>query len=102
MLTKKRKIRALASGYPPIIMRCPNEMCSGWIRGADDTGWYCEDCGYEWSDREELNASIAEVVSKYPYRRACYVKRRGDYLPAPREREPAKYKKLVEREVDSD
>lgn len=101
-LTKiqQRKIPALASGYPPIIMRCPIETCAGWVEGADDVSWYCETCSYEWDTREELNEAIEEVIANRPYRAKCYVKRGKNFDPAPPRKEPADYAALVEREID--
>jgi hypothetical protein len=99
---QKRKIRALASGYPPLIMHCPCETCPGWARGSHDAegSWYCETCGSEWADRESFEDDVAEAIQKHPHRRSCYVRKSGHYYPATSEREPADYKKLVRKELD--
>ncbi len=96
------KILPLASGYPPLVMRCPCETCAGWARGSHDMAaeWLCETCGYEWPDRESFEQDIAEAIQRLPHRRACYVKKRGHFYPAPPEREPADYKKRVRKELD--
>lgn len=96
----ERRIPALASGYPPIILRCPVETCIGWVRGGDDVSWYCESCSYEWDEREDFNEAIAEIIAQRPYRAACYVKNGDNYEPAPRKQEPADYELLVEAELD--
>jgi len=96
------KIRALAKGYPPLIMRCPNEGCCGWALGShgDNDEWHCEACAYDWSDRASFEEAIAEAIEKHAHRRACYVKKKGHFYPADREKEPSNYKKLVSKEFD--
>lgn len=96
----EQRIPALASGYPPIIMRCPIETCAGWVHDGDDVSWYCETCSYEWDDREEFNQAIAETVAVRPYRAACYVKKGDNYEAAPRKKEPKDYESLVAAELD--
>ncbi|HKB38883.1 MAG TPA: hypothetical protein VKD72_20740, partial [Gemmataceae bacterium] len=101
---QKCTIPALAGGYPPLVMRCPCEACPGWARGSHDAedAWHCDTCGSEWGDREAFEEEVAEVLRKHPHRRACYVKKRGYYYPAPREREPTNYAKLVRQEFDEE
>ena len=96
----QRQIPALASGYPPIIVRCPIETCAGWVRGGEGVSWYCDTCSYEWDDRDEINQAVAEIIVARPYRAACYVKNGDNFDPAPRAREPADYESLVEAELD--
>jgi hypothetical protein len=83
------KIKALASGYPPLVMRCPSEECLGWARGAHGAGdaWFCETCGSDWDNRKSFEKEITTVLRKHSHRRASYLRKRGHYFPAPRERE---------------
>lgn len=98
------KIRPLASGYPPLKMRCPSELCTGYARGAHglDEPWSCDECATEWDDRESFEEEVAEVIRKRPYRKASYLRKRGHYYPAPREQEHPHYARLVRREIDDD
>jgi hypothetical protein len=98
------KIKPLASGYPPLVMRCPSELCTGWAEGAHGANdrWYCGICGMEWDDRESFENEIATVIRKHPHRKASYVRKRGHYYPAPREQESTNYARLVKREIDDD
>lgn len=96
----KGEIQALAGGYPPITLRCPIETCAGWAKGSAAGPWYCDECSYEWNDREEMDASIEEIIAARPYRAKCYVQKDGRYAPAPSSKEPKNYAELIEAELE--
>lgn len=96
----KGEIRALAGGYPPIVLRCPIESCAGWAKGSAEGPWSCEECSYEWNDRDEIDASIEEIIAARPYRAKCYVQKEGRYFPASPGKEPKNYADLVEAELE--
>lgn len=96
------KIRPLASGYPPLVMRCPSEECVGWAKGAHgaEDPWHCDKCGWDWEDRESFEEEVASVIRKHPHRRASYTRKRGHFYPAPKEQEHPNYARLVRREFN--
>lgn len=89
--------------YPvPVRLRCPIETCAGYVVGSSGSVWCCEDCGYEWDGREELNEAIAEIVAKHSHRQACYVKNGNNWGPVPVHEEPEDYEDRVEEELEDE
>lgn len=89
--------------YPvPIRLRCPIETCAGYVVGDSVNTWCCEECGYEWDEREELNEAVSEIIDKYAHRQACYVKNGDNWDPVPVDQEPEDYQDLVEGELEDE
>lgn len=87
--------------YPvPIRMRCPVESCAGWITGSEHGEWTCEECGYEWYNREEVNEAVSEIIQSHPHRAQCYLMIADNWGPAPIGQEPEDYEALVDTELD--
>ncbi|MBN1908930.1 MAG: hypothetical protein JW818_04255 [Pirellulales bacterium] len=89
--------------FPVLIrMRCPIETCAGWVLGVEGSSWGCEECGYEWYSRDEINEAISEVIQKFEHRRKCYVKNGQNWDPVQPDHEPADYETQVEAELDDE
>ena len=103
LLSDNRRVGIEFETYPvPVKMRCPIESCAGWITGLERAGWACEECGYEWNSRKEINEAISEAVRNHSHRAKCYMMIAGNWCPAPTEQEPSDYEALVETELDGE
>ena len=82
---------------PDFQIRCPTSHCTGWVCYIEDEPPFfgCGECGDEWYSKADLDADIARIIEKYPYRRAVYRWKNG-WQSMPFEQEPADYRDLVE------
>lgn len=94
---------AIASAAP---YRCPVSCCAGFVSHIEDEDdgsyWGCGECGSLWYDQEKLFAEITQIVKRFPYRRKCYKKSKGQWLPADIEKEVEDYEDLVYEEPEDE
>ncbi len=83
-------------------LRCPEEGCIGWVSfvepGSGEAFWGCGECGSVWSSQAELHKAIEEIVERYEYRRASYVRTEDGWSAASLDDEHPDYEELVEEE----
>ena len=58
----------------------------------------CDDCGQVWETKAELDAAIAEIIARFPYRAAVYRQGTNGYEAVPEAEEPADYETQVNQE----
>ena len=80
---------------PCLEPNCDGIVCHVFNETEDFYG--CGECGDELYSKADLDADIARIIEKYPYRRAVYRWKNG-WQSMPFEQEPADYRDLVETE----
>lgn len=81
-------------------LRCPAAHCSGWAVSVDDASPFtgCGECGSVWHSIDALQRDISSIVSRFPYRAACYKNTSGQWLPTELGSQPGDYEERVEQE----
>ncbi len=81
--------------------RCPVSACAGFVSFVKQkTGdfWGCGECGSIWYDSKKLLKEIGAIVKQYPYRKKCYRKSKGQWVPSNLDKHPEDYEELVGEE----
>ena len=66
-------------------IRCPLPHCTGWVTQLDPEDgslFMCDDCGQVWETKAELDAAIAAIIERFPYRAAVASRRPRPLLRA--------------------
>ncbi len=82
-------------------IRCPLPHCTGWVSQLppeDGALFMCDDCGQVWENKAELDAAIAAVIERFPYRAGVYRQGANGYEAVPAAEEPADYEAQVLQE----
>lgn len=82
-------------------IRCPLPHCTGWVTQLDPEDgslFMCDDCGQVWETKAELDAAIAAIIERFPYRAAVYRQTAEGFAAVPEAEEPADYEKQVNQE----
>lgn len=88
--------------------RCPVSACAGWVdfieevEEDDEPFWGCGECGSAWYKKSNLLKEIDAIVQTFPYRKSCYRKAKGEWLPADPDKTPDDYEERVENEPDDE
>ena len=87
--------------------RCPVSCCAGWVDHVDsdeDEGpfWGCGECGSIWYKKAKLLEEIDAIIKRFSYRKKCYRKHKGEWLPADPEKTPDDYEERVELEPEDE
>jgi transcription elongation factor Elf1 len=87
--------------------RCPVSQCAGWVsyvnkKGKDKPFWGCGECGSIWYDQARLLGEIEQIIKRFPYRKKCYRKSKGQWAPADPDRIPDNYEERVGDEPEDD
>ena len=86
--------------------RCPVSCCVGWVDYVDNDKeapfWGCGECGSIWYKQVELFKEIDKIVKKFSYRKKCYRKSKGTWLPADPNKIPEDYEERVEDEPEDE
>lgn len=87
--------------------RCPVSACTGWvdyIQNDEEEGpfWGCGECGSIWYKKSSLLKEIENIVKKFAYRKKCYSKSKGEWLPASPDKIPDDYEERVEDEPEDE
>lgn len=87
------------------LMRCPMPHCSGWVVNVEGLPaertprrWGCGECATTWRTDEELWASVASIISRFPARSRVYRKKAASWTGIPLAKEPKDYVGTVEKE----
>lgn len=93
----------IASRKKDTLYRCPVSRCTGSVSHVEyDDGpfWGCGGCGAIWYEKDNLLKEIDDIVKRFKYRRKCYKKTQGKWVPADLGKEPSDYNETVEQEPD--
>ena len=87
--------------------RCPVSRCSGWVDYVDNEDderpfWGCGECGSIWRKKAKLLKEIESIVKTFSYRRKCYRKSKGEWLPADPDKIPDEYDERGEDEPEDE
>lgn len=87
--------------------RCPVSACAGWVEYVDsdeDEGpfWGCGECGSIWYKKANLLKEIDTIIKQFSYRKKCYRKVKGEWVPADPDKTPDDYEERVENEPDDE
>jgi hypothetical protein len=87
--------------------RCPVSGCAGWVDYVDsdeDEGpfWGCGECGSIWYKKAKLLKEIENIIKKFSYRKKCYRKCKGEWVPADPDKVPDDYEERVENELQDE
>lgn len=87
--------------------RCPVSACAGWVNYVDsdeDEGpfWGCGECGSIWYKKAALLKEIDTIIKKFSYRKKCYRKVKGAWVPADADKTPDDYEERVENEPEDE
>ncbi|MDO3385833.1 hypothetical protein QWI17_08290 [Gilvimarinus sp. SDUM040013] len=98
-ITPADVLAALSDGTE-YIYHCPTKACgfiAECINDQEDV-WACGECGTQWSGRKAFFSSIEESILTFPYRKALYKKRDGQFLPVDPNTYPKKLRDNIEGE----
>lgn len=87
--------------------RCPVSACAGWVNFVDgdrkeDPHWGCGECGSIWYKEANLLKEIDKIIKTFAYRKKCYRKSKGKWLPANPDKIPDDYEERIENEPDDE
>ena len=87
--------------------RCPVSGCAGAVEYVDSDEeegpfWGCGECGSIWYKKANLLKEIEGIIKQFSYRKKCYRKSKGGWLPADPQKLPADYEERVENEPEDE
>ena len=86
--------------------RCPVSCCAGFVSFVEDADeepfWGCGECGSIWYDKAKLFEEITAIVEQHKYRKRCYQKKKGQWIPADPDKEIADYEDRVYDEPEDE
>jgi hypothetical protein len=85
--------------------RCPVSACAGWVSYVASNKkkgpfWGCGECGSIWFTKANLLKEIDKIIKKFAYRKKCYRKSKGEWVPAAPDKMPDDYEERVENEPE--
>jgi len=86
-----------------VVYRCPVSRCTGdvsFVKDDESPFWGCGECGSIWYQKDNLLKEIDSIVERFKYRRKCYKRVRGKWVPADPAKEPSDYRESVESEPE--